>query len=149
MVDFHEGDRGMSSQETRFKIIEHEADMGLEIYGRDQAELFEHAGSALFSLITDTDAIETGCTRRATMKNDELSLVVFLNELLYLWDTEQFLPRTFSVVVDGGMLTVDMAGETYNPARHSLYREVKAVTYHKFSIQRQGDFLKATLFLDI
>jgi SHS2 domain-containing protein len=33
--------------------------------------------------------------------------------------------------------------------RHAIYKEVKAVTYHKFSIQQEGCHLKATVFLDI
>ena len=75
--------------------------------------------------------------------------MVFLNELLYLWDTEKFIPRTFSVVMEGGRLEADITGETFDPDKHSVYKEVKAVTYHKFTIQQEGDLLKATVFLDI
>lgn len=139
----------VNSRKKWFRLLEHEADIGLEIYGRDQAELFRHAGAALFSLITDPDTIEARFTRRITIDNGEELLVVFLNELLYLWDIEKFIPHTFSVVVDGGRLEADITGETLDPGRHPVYREVKAVTYHKFSIHQEGDLLKATIFLDI
>ena len=132
-----------------FRLLDHEADIGLEICGRGQAELFSHAGAALFSLITDPDTIEARFTRHITINNGEEQLVVFLNELLYLWDTEKFIPRTFSVVMEAGRLEADITGETFDPGKHSVYKEVKAVTYHKFTIQQEGDLLKATVFLDI
>jgi SHS2 domain-containing protein len=52
-------------------------------------------------------------------------------------------------VVEGGRLEADIAGETFDPGKHPVYKEVKAVTYHKFTIQHEGDLLKATVFLDI
>jgi SHS2 domain-containing protein len=139
----------VNSRKKRFRLLDHEADIGLEIYGRDQAELFRHAGAALFSLITNPDRVEERLTRHITLNNGEELLVVFLNELLYLWDTEKFIPRTFSVVVEGGRFEADITGEIFDPGKHSVYKEVKAVTYHKFTIQQEGDLLKATVFLDI
>ena len=148
-VEFYERVAMVNSRKKRFRLLEHEADMGLEIYGRDQAELFRNAGAALFSLITDPDTIKARFTRHITINDDEELLVVFLNELLYLWDTEKFIPRIFSVVVEGGRLEADITGEIFDPGKHSVYKEVKAVTYHKFTIQQEGDLLKATIFLDI
>jgi len=139
----------VNSRKIHFRLLDHEADIGLEIYGRDQAELFRHAGAALFSLITDPDTVEARFTRHITINNGEELLVVFLNELLYLWDTEKFFPRIFSVMVEGGRLDADLTGETFDPGKHSVYKEVKAVTYHKFTIQQESDLLKATVFLDI
>jgi SHS2 domain-containing protein len=139
----------VNSRKKWFRLLDHEADIGFEICGRGQTELFSHAGAALFSLITDTDTIEARFTRHITINNGEELLVVFLNELLYLWDTEKFIPRTFSVVMEGGRLEADITGETFDPDKHSVYKEVKAVTYHKFTIQQEGDLLKATVFLDI
>ena len=139
----------VNAQKIKFTIIEHEADMGLEIYGRSLPEIFIHAGVALFSLITDPDRLEAQCTKQITIENGEDSLVVFLNELLYLWDTEKFLPCSFSFLEEREKLEIIMTGEIFNPNKHSVKKEIKAVTYHKFSIQQQGDLLKATIFLDI
>jgi SHS2 domain-containing protein len=139
----------VKSEGVRFRILEHEADIGLESYGKDQPELFKNAACALFSLIIDPETVEARISRHIAINNDDELLVVFLNELLYLWDTEEFIPRTVSVVLDGGRLEADMAGETFDAGRHSIYKEVKAVTYHKFSIQQEGKHLKATFFLDI
>ena len=123
--------------------------MGLEIYGKNRSELFMHAGAALFSLITDPDSVEARFTRQITMDNEEDSLVVFLNELLYLWDAKKFIPCTFSILEKGGRLDIVMTGDVFDPGKHHVNKEIKAVTYHKFAVQHQGDLLKATIFLDI
>jgi SHS2 domain-containing protein len=141
----------LKHQGKRFRIIEHEADIGLEVYGKEQAGLFRNAAYALFSLITDPDPIEAGFTRHITITTTDGGelLVVFLNELLYLWATENFIPRNLSVVVEGERLEADVTGEVFDPGKHLIYREIKAVTYHKFTIHQEGDRLRATIFLDI
>jgi SHS2 domain-containing protein len=93
--------------------------------------------------------VQTRISRHITINNGDELLVVFLNELLYLWDTEKFIPRTCSVWQDGGKLEADITGETFDAGRHSIYKEVKAVTYHKFTVQQEDCHLIATVFLDI
>jgi SHS2 domain-containing protein len=137
------------TSDDRFRILEHEADVGFEAYGWDQEELFANAAYALFSLITDPETVRTGVTKHITINNGEELLVVFLNELLYLWDTKRFIPGHFSIAVKEGRLEAEIAGETLDPDRHPVHKEVKAVTYHKFTIQKEGERLKATIFLDI
>ena len=149
MVVIHNDDKMASVYGTGFRIVEHEADTGLEIYGRNLFELYNHGGTALFSLITDPATIELHVTKEITLDIEEESLVVFLNELLYLWDAEKFLPGRFSVSKERGRFVVLATGEIFDPGRHLVKKEVKAATYHKFSIQQQGDLLKATIFLDI
>ena len=139
----------LKSEGARFRILEHEADIGLESYGKDQPELFKNTAYALFSLITDLEMVQERISRHLTINNGDELLVVFLNELLYLWDTEKFIPCTCSVWLDGEKLEADITGETFDAGRHSIYKEVKAVTYHKFTIQQEGYHLKATVFLDI
>jgi SHS2 domain-containing protein len=100
----------LKSEGAQFKILEHEADIGLESYGKDQAELFKNAAYALFSLITDLEMVQTRISRHITINNGDELLVVFLNELLYLWDTEKFIPCTCSVWLDGEELEADARG---------------------------------------
>lgn len=135
--------------EKCFTILEHEADIGIESYGKDQAELFVNTAHALFSLITNTGAVGAGVKRHITVTNGEELLVVFLNELLYLWDTEHFIPGDISLIVEGGRVDAEVAGEIFDPIKHSVFKEVKAVTYHKFSVRHEGGQLQATIFLDV
>jgi SHS2 domain-containing protein len=132
-----------------FAILEHEADVGIESYGRDQAELFANTAHALFSLITDPEMVAARETRHIALQNGDELLVIFLNELIYLWDTERFIPCAYSMTVEEGRLEAKITGEVFDPCKHPVYREVKAATYHKVSIRRKGEQLEATVFLDI
>ena len=46
---------------------------------------------------------------------------------------------TFEVAVREAGLTATAFGEPFDPARHGIGREVKAVTYHGLSVERQPD----------
>jgi SHS2 domain-containing protein len=60
-------------------------------------------------------------------------VVAFLTELLLLHDTEGFVGRTIHAHPVGDPPTAvvaSIAGERFDPARHSAGTEVKAVTLH-------------------
>lgn len=132
-----------------YRILEHEADIGFEVYGKDEADLFANAATVLFSLITDLDRVETRLKREVAVADSEVLLVVFLNELLYVWDVERFIPKRLSVRVKNGRLHADLEGEILDPERHPVRKEIKAVTYHKFAVQEEEGALKARVYLDI
>jgi SHS2 domain-containing protein len=58
-------------------------------------------------------------------------LSYFLNELLYLWATEGFIPYDLSLKITERGLQGNMVGGIFDPERDSVKEEVKAVTYHK------------------
>ncbi len=132
-----------------YKIIDHEADAGFEVYGQTEEELFQNAAHALFSLITDLRAVDAGIERNIEIPDSGESLVVFLNELLYLWDVEKFIPKSITMSRDDAGIKVILKGEILEELRHTLIGAVKAVTYHKFSILKEKGMLKATFIVDI
>lgn len=134
---------------TLYRVVDHEGDIGFEIFGRDEEELFRNGAAALFSMITDLECVEERVLRRITVADGEDLLILFLNELLYLWDVHRFIPKSMRIDVEKGMLHGDLKGEIFDPERHRVRGEVKAVTYHKFAVSAKGGVLKATIILDI
>ena len=132
-----------------FEILEHEADVGLSISGKTLEELFKNAALALFSLITDIEHVEATTTRNIYISGDGGLLIVFLNELLYVLDTERFLVKDLSVSIEGERLEACVQGEIFDEKKHTMRMEIKAVTYHGFSIEKERDALKARVILDI
>jgi len=133
----------------KYKVIDHEADIGFEVYGRTLEELFKNAAHAVFSLIVDAGTVKPKIGKRFEVKGNGELLIVFLNELLYLFDAEGFIPKDLSLKIEGGRVTGNIAGELFDPLRHTIKKEVKAVTYHKFSIRKEGEMFKGTFILDI
>jgi SHS2 domain-containing protein len=132
-----------------YKVLDHEADAGFEVYGHTEEELFQNATCALFSLITDLGAISPETERRFEVTGNGESLIVFLNEILYLWDVERFIPKAITIVRDNANIKAILRGEIFDEDRHTMTGAVKAVTYHKFSVRKEQEMLKATFIVDV
>jgi len=132
------------------------ADIAFEATGRDLAQLFSDAADATMNVMIDNlDAIEPRETRQIELSNDELDMLLFdfLQELIYFKDAERLLLR----VRDGRIeerdekyiLKADAAGETLDTTRHHQRADVKAVTLHGFSVEKEDGGWKARVLLDI
>jgi SHS2 domain-containing protein len=82
-----------------FVILDHPADLGIEARGRTLAEAFEQAAIALMSIILDLTTVEPKELRRVQLKatDQEQLLVRWLEELLYLYDGENFVGSKFVI----------------------------------------------------
>ena len=83
--------------------------------------------------------------------DDVESLTVdFLGELLRLFELQRFLiARVRVTACDRTSVSAELDGETYDPARHELDAEIKAVTYHQLTIGRQDDGWVGRVILDV
>jgi len=120
----------------RYKLLEHTADAMVEAYGKSLGERFGNAAYAMFDQITDIKNVEPRGELKVVLSADsrEQLLVDFLQELLFLHDTEDLLFSQFDVKTDGKAIEAILKGEKYDPSRHSKRSLVKGVTYHKLNI---------------
>ena len=133
-----------------FKVLDHDADIRLEVYGTSREELFENAARALFSLIIDPATVVIPVLeKKLTVTGNGELLVNFLNELLFAWDVDRFIPVDVSVTFETKGLTAAVKGEIFDEDRHAVEVEMKAVTYHKFSIVEKGGIFTATIIIDV
>jgi SHS2 domain-containing protein len=125
-----------------FELIDYTADVGIKANGRDLAGAFSHAAEGMFSLITDPEKIaDTGFSDVEVSAPDrETLLVAWLNELIFLFETERWLFKRFHIVtLNQDSLTARCYGEKIDKARHELKREIKSATYHRLKIERLPD----------
>ena len=114
--------------------------------------MFEALGLGLFALITDRKKVRPRLERAVSASGtDATSLVVaYLSELLLLQQTEGFVAseiRAHPVGDPPTAIVASVAGETFDPARHSVGTEVKAVTLHDLSIDLERG--RARVIVDI
>jgi SHS2 domain-containing protein len=123
------------------RVLDHTADVGLEIAGATLEDLFEEAAIGLFALITDGPVSPTGEVGVALSAPDLESLLVrWLNELLFLQATEGWLLSAFRVAIGrageaGLSLEARAVGRRGGPGRTGQRREVKAATYHGLKVE--------------
>lgn len=128
------------------------ADLGIWATGGSPAELFEALGLGLFAVQTDLRRVQVREERALSASGaDPISLTVaYLSELLLLQATEGLLVRSIEARLFGrpptGILA-SVAGERYDPARHHLRIEVKAITLHDLRLDL--DLGRARVIVDI
>ena len=133
------------------------ADMAFEAEGRDLAELLAAAARAVTAtMVRNPDAIEPRQRRTLAVEaaDPERLLHKFLEEIVYYKDAEQLLLGRFDVRVaeaPGGRLRAEgtAEGEPLDAARHQQVVDVKAVTWHRFKVERAPPGWRAFVILDI
>ena len=132
------------------------ADIAFEATGRDLAELFSDAADATMNVMIDNlDAIEPRETRHIELSSDDIEMLLFdfLQELIYFKDAERLLLRVRDVPIEERdekyFLKAKAAGEPLDAARHYQRADVKAVTLHDFSVEKENGGWKARVLLDI
>ncbi len=120
----------------RYEEIEHTADVGIRAYGKTASELFAAAAEGLFSLIADPAKVEPKGEVEIRLAAEDLPqlLVAWLSELLFLHETQHLLFSKFEVHIRGASLRAHAWGETIDKRKHELKLAIKAVTYHRLSV---------------
>ena len=134
-----------------FEIIDHTADVGVIAYGDNIGQAFGNAARALFSLITELDSVAEVVYRdiELTATDEESLLVEWLNELIYLFDTENIVFKRFDVTVLSNVrLRARSYGEKVDSLRHRLKTGVKAATYHMLKVEK-GNGCRVQVIFDI
>jgi len=140
---------GMAS--GSYELIEHTADVGIRVMAATPDALFETAALALTELMTDVATVEPRLERAMELKEESLDLllVCWLQEILFLMDTEGLVFSVFEVQIEGAALQATLRGEPFNPEVHPRKSDVKAVTYHHLEVTTHGDGWEARVILDV
>jgi SHS2 domain-containing protein len=120
-----------------YRIFDHTADLGVEVAASTLEELYTGAVLALFDLLTDRSAVRAQRSRLIDVAGENPAdlLVNFLREVLYGWNGEGFLMKSCAVrQLTPTRIEAILKGEGFDPARHRIMREIKAVTYHQSSV---------------
>ena len=138
--------------EAGYLILDHPADLGVEARGNTLAETFEQAACGLISVIVDPDSVRPVESRSVKIEaGDRQQLLVrWLTEVLYLYDGLKFAPRHFKIGrLSSQFLEAQVRGELFDPGRHAVRLDVKAITYHQLQIRKRASGYWLQVFLDI
>jgi SHS2 domain-containing protein len=130
----------MTEEGRRYDLVEVTADVAIKARGHSLPELFANAAWGLMDLICDSATVsDSGSWDVHVESADPEGLMVdFLTELLVLFETEGVLLSSLETQVEGGppySLRATVHGEIYDPSRHELLHDIKAVTYHTLEVR--------------
>jgi SHS2 domain-containing protein len=140
----------MTSDSYRF--IDHTADFGLEIFGRNPGDLFKQAAMALTDLLTDPSLLKERQRRTLEIEGSDWEdlLINWLRELLYLYNgKDQFVAGVELIAIEPTGLRAEVATEAYRRGCHEIRNEIKAVTYHQLEVKADDDGWRARVIFDV
>jgi len=143
---------GGENVSSRFRILEHPSDLGIEAYGDTLAMAFEGCALGLVSIFIDPSSVSGRDIRHISLSAQDVDqlLVKWLEEILYLYDGTGFVVKEPVVeeLTPTGLRAV-LRGEAFKAGLHVTRLDVKAITYHQLSVREvQGGFV-VTAYLDI
>lgn len=135
-----------------YRELEHTADYRLEIRGCTWKQLLRNTVRAFGDTLSDIATIREKDVHAISCRADQRDelVVALLKKVHLLFETKDFLGRRL-VITDCSPvhLTAEIWGETYDPERHPLKREVKAITYHALELKHTALGWRVRVVFDI
>ncbi len=135
-----------------FETIDHTADFGIRVTAPDLPGLFKEAGIAMMASMVDLQRIDADQRQTVDVTGADWPdlMVNWLRELLYMFNGEEFLVRDIEIQrLAEFSLTAEVAGTAFDPDRHRIETEIKAVTYHDIEVTQIADGWSAQVIFDI
>ena len=135
-----------------YEVFDHTADVGLHAFGISLYELFAHVAEGMESLMVSPEQVRSHVSREIRVEgHDAVSLLIsWLNELIFLFDTEYLIFRQFEIDdLTETRLHAFAHGERYDARRHDLSSAIKAATWHEADVEQVEGGYRATVIFDI
>jgi SHS2 domain-containing protein len=135
---------------SKYKFLEHTADVKFQAYGSSLKEAFVNSAYALKETIAGKIKIKSQISKEIKVKgkDNEALLYNFLEEFLFLLDSEGFLfSKIKKINIIKGKLICDVAGD--NARNYKFTNDVKAVTYNQMFVKKIGNKFVCQVVLDV
>lgn len=135
-----------------YEIFAHTADLGIRVQAATLGDLLADAARGLFAVIAgDLTQIEAVEERVFALPGTDPTWLLhdWTSELLAVFEIERLLFREFTVMVDDAGLRATARGERFDPSRHTLAHEIKAVTQHLLDVRHGPAGWEAEFIVDI
>lgn len=134
------------------ELFEHTADLGLRATAPSLNALFAEMASCLVTaMVEDPATVQPAQEVQIAIAGENRDYLLFdwLKELLLRFETDHVLFASFNVSVSDAGLNATACGDVYDPARHVLSHEVKAITYHELKVEQTAAGWLAEVIVDI
>jgi SHS2 domain-containing protein len=131
----------------KYRFFHHTADAKFKAFGQTLEETFAHAALAVASLMWDWEKIAKNIEISVAVEGKDLEqlLVNFLEEILYLLDTQNFLLGSADNVSlekkNGDWSLYALFRGDVCTGKYEIYGDVKAITYNEIAINDRPPFM--------
>ncbi|MBT4334652.1 archease [archaeon] len=134
----------------KYEYLSHTADAKFRAFGKTIENAFENSAIAMFDILGKTKKVKSVIEKKININSDnqEALLYDFLEELLFLLDTEGlFLHKITDLVIKENSLTCIIEGDDYK--NYDLSGDIKAITYNDMSIKKTNNGYEIVVVVDI
>ncbi|HEY6393991.1 MAG TPA: archease [Candidatus Binataceae bacterium] len=137
--------------EEFFREFEHTGDLGIEVFASSRAELLARAAIAMSQLMVEAQRVRSIESRQIEVYADSDADLIhdLLAGALNLFLGDGFIWRDVKIEEANKGVTADFSGEMFDPERHNLLTEIKAVTYHQLSVVESPSDWRARIIFDV
>jgi protein archease len=139
-----------------YQTIDHTADIAIEISGNSLEDLFQTAYQAWYETVLGHARCLSQVKKRKKLQafSPEELLVNFVSELNFWLMVKKWIVariEKLELSEENGQLTLKViaTGQSFDPEKHELQAEVKAVTFHQLEIKQRGNNLYTRLVFDV
>jgi SHS2 domain-containing protein len=132
------------------------ADIGLDLEADSLEGLFETGANGMFAIILGEQSRTTETVKKTIKLESETIeqlLVDWLSELLYLFDTDDLIAQDYQIDLaaedDNAALRGKVDFRSYNRDMDAAEHEIKAVTYYKLKVEREGGVYRCHVVFDL
>ena len=133
----------------KFEFLEHTADIKFQAFGKTREEVFINCALALSNVLYDRKIREKKTYKIKAQGDDNESLLYnFLEELLFLFDTENFLLSSVKEIkIKDNKITAKLTGD--NSEKYEIKTYIKSPTYNDMFIKKEGGWWVAQVVMDV
>lgn len=131
------------------------ADVAFEASGKTVEEMFQSCALAVTSTqVKNLQSLKQKVKKNIEVEADNIEMLLFnfLQELIFLKDTQLLLFNKFDIKINKKYkykLKTKAYGEKLDMKKHELLVDVKAVTLHNFRVEETKAGWKAYVILDV
>ena len=142
----------MGFSDKNYRLIDHTADFGIHVFGDDLTALFANAALATIEQITDIKKIKASRTINISADGRDWAdlMINWLREVLYCWNGYELLPGGVDIEkIFPHRIEARIGVEPFDPDRHFIRQEIKAVTYHQIRVDKVSEGWEARIIFDV
>ena len=138
----------------RYEYIDHTADLKVKAYGKTLEEAFVNAATGGFDFLTGEGKVKGKIEKRIIIesKREESLLYDFIEQLLFLLDTECFLfcgAKDAKITRKKEGLLFECAALGDNCRNYTTQGDIKAITYSEMKIEKTPGGFTVQVVYDI
>ena len=138
-----------------FKFLEHTADVKVQVEEKTLNRAFSTAALALKEVMAEQILVAPRIKKEIEVEGDDKSALLynFIEEFLYLFDTEGFIlskaPLVKITAKEDKKFVLEAKAIGDNASKYVITNDVKAITYNDMEIEEEKDKVTITFVLDV